>query len=91
MGRKMKLPMTTLPTLTQPAAYRIRFAGRAKNGWSDFLTNLTESLWQTDNASITELTGVIADQSALFGLLCHLRDLSAPLISVEFIDNVKGE
>lgn len=83
--------MTTLPTLTQPAAYRIRFAGRAKNGWSDFLSDLTEALWQTDGASITELTGTVTDQSALFGLLCRLRDLSVPLISVEFIDNVKGE
>ena len=87
----MNPPMTTLPTLTQPAAYRIRFAGRANNGWSDFLSDLTETRWKTDGASMTELTGCVTDQSALFGLLCRLRDLGVPLISVEFIENIKGE
>jgi len=87
----MKPSMIKLPTLTQPAVYRVRFVGRTKNGWSDFLTDLTETHWRSDGASMTELTGVVADQSALFGLLCHLRDLGVPLISLVFIDAVKGE
>jgi len=77
--------MTTLPALTQPAAYRIRIAGRVRNGWSDFLTGLQETISQTDGAPVTELTGTVADQSALFGLLCHIRDLGLPLVSVEFL------
>jgi hypothetical protein len=46
---------------------------------------------QKNGTSMTELTGTVADQSALFGLLCHIRDLGLPLISVEFIETQKGE
>jgi hypothetical protein len=85
--------MKALPTLTQPAAYRVRIAGRVRNGWSDFMTSLQETVSQIDGSPVTELNGVVPDQSALFGLLCHIRDLGLPLISVEFIQtqNQKGE
>jgi hypothetical protein len=83
--------MNSFPTLTQPATYRIRIAGRVANGWSDFMTRLREVHLQETGASMTELTGTVSDQSALFGLLCHIRDLGLPLISVEFIENQKGE
>jgi hypothetical protein len=83
--------MNSFPTLSQPAAYRIRIAGRIKNGWADFMTELREAHLHENGASITELMGTVPDQSALFGLLCHIRDLGLPLISVEFIDTTKGE
>jgi len=83
--------MSQLPTLTQPAVYRIRFAGRARNGWSDFLTGLQETIAQISNMHVTELTGIASDQSALFGLLNHIRDLGLPLVSVEFISDFKKE
>jgi hypothetical protein len=83
--------MKTLPTLTQPATYRIRIVGRVRNGWSDFMTGLRETILQEDRASVTELTGTVPDQSALFGLLCHIRDLGLPLLSVEFVEIQKGE
>jgi hypothetical protein len=81
--------MKPFPTLTQPATYRIRIAGRVRNGWSDFMTGVQEAHVQESGASVTELTGTVSDQSALFGLLCHIRDLGLPLISVEFIHNPK--
>ena len=77
--------MNPFPTLSQPAHYRIRFVGRARNGWSDFLTGLQETVSQIGGESVTELTGTVPDQPALFGLLCHIRDLGLPLVSVEFI------
>jgi hypothetical protein len=83
--------MNIFPTMTQPAEYRIRIAGRVTNGWSDFMTGLRESQLQENGACVTELAGTVYDQSALFGLLCHIRDLGLPLISVEFIKNQKGE
>jgi len=92
--------MNILPTLTQPASYRIRIAGCGRNGWSDFLTGLQETISQTGDIPVTELTGTVPDQPALFGLLCHIRDLGLPLVSVEFIapmqesghpQNQKGE
>ena len=83
--------MKILPTLTHPADYRICIVGRVKNGWSDFMTGLRESILREGGASVTELTGTVPDQSALFGLLCHIRDLGLPLLSVEFVENQKGE
>jgi hypothetical protein len=68
--------MRTLPTLTQPAAYRI---------WSDFMTGLRETISQEGGKNVTELTGAVPDQSALFGLLCHIRDLGLPLVSIEYL------
>ncbi|HLO16850.1 MAG TPA: hypothetical protein VK206_18595 [Anaerolineales bacterium] len=87
----MKPTMTALPTLTQSAAYRIRFAGRARNGWSDFLTGLREAVSKIDGHPVTELIGVVSDQPALFGLLCHIRDLGLPLVSVEYLPDHKKE
>jgi hypothetical protein len=83
--------METLPTLTQPATYRIRIVGRVRNGWADFMSGLREAVTQEGGKSVTELTGTVPDQPALFGLLCHIRDLGLPLLSVEFIETQKGE
>lgn len=83
--------MDTLPTLTQPASYRICVVGRVRNGWSDFLISLQETVSKKGGISVTELIGIVPDQSALFGLLCHIRDLGVPLISIEFIENIHGE
>jgi hypothetical protein len=83
--------MNSMPTFTQPAVYRIRIAGRVRNDWSDFMTGLQVAHLQESSASVTELTGTVPDQSALFGLLCHIRDLGLLLISVEFIENPKEE
>jgi hypothetical protein len=83
--------MSSFPTLTQPATYRIRIIGRVRNGWSDFMNGLHEVYLQENGTGVTELTGTVPDQSALFGLLCHIRDLGLPLISVEFIENLTGE
>jgi hypothetical protein len=39
----------------------------------------------TTNAGTTVLTGVVADQAALHGLLAKVRDLGLPLIEVRWI------
>jgi hypothetical protein len=83
--------VNSFPTLTQPAVYRIRIVGRVKNGWSDFMTGLQETHTQEICGCMTELTGTVSDQSALFGLLCHIRDMGLPLILVEFFEKSKGE
>ena len=83
--------MKTLPTLTQPATYRIRMVGRVRNGWADFMTGLRQAITQEGDKSITELTGTVPDQPALFGLLCHIRDLGLPLVSVEYLPDHKKE
>ena len=74
--------MDQLPKVTQPATYRIRIAGRVNNGWSDFMSNLKQSFDQENGATITTITGVVADQAALHGLLECIRDLNLTLVSV---------
>ncbi len=79
--------MNHFPTLTQPAAYRIRILGRVHDHWSDFMGDLQINMTFHNKTPVTELVGAVPDQPALFGLLCHLRDLGLPLISVEFLGN----
>lgn len=87
--------MDQFPNATQSAAYRIRIAGRVRNGWSDFMSNLEESCDQENGATVTTITGVVTDQAALHGLLERIRDLNLTLLSVvcdcSFTPNFKPE
>jgi hypothetical protein len=72
-----------MTTPTQPPAhYRIRIRGHLDPSWSAWFDSLTVT-WADDGT--TELTGPLADQAALFGLLARLRDLGATLLLVEYL------
>ena len=68
---------TTNPS--QPIVYQIRIKGQPGNEWTDWFEGLTITL--EDNGE-TLLTGPVADQAALHGLLKKIRDLGLPLVSV---------
>ena len=53
--------------------------GQIDAHWSEWFEDLT--ITHTDEGE-TILSGAIADQAALYGLLAKLRDLGLPLISV---------
>jgi hypothetical protein len=72
--------------LDQPGYYEIRVQGRLDHKWEAWLNDLQISYDQHD-PSVTLLTGMIADQAALHGLLNHLYHIGLPLILVKFIDN----
>lgn len=59
--------------------YEIRLQGHLDARWSDWFDGLTIALEDNGN---TCLTGPIADQAALHGLLAKIRDLGLPLISL---------
>jgi hypothetical protein len=65
-----------------PARYRLRVAGHLDQHWSPWFGDLTLT---RDDDGTTSLTGVVADQSELHGLLTKIRDLGVPLISVETV------
>ena len=70
-------------TLDQPATYQIKVPGHLDESWSDWAGGMTitaES--EGDGPPVTTLTGVVADQAALQGLLRRLYSLGLPLISV---------
>ncbi|HUS14106.1 MAG TPA: hypothetical protein VM536_03715 [Chloroflexia bacterium] len=60
-------------------AYQIRIKGHLGRQWTDWFEGLTITL--EDNGD-TLLTGPVVDQAALHGLLKKVRDLGAPLVSV---------
>lgn len=64
---------------SQPIVYRIRIKGQLGPEWTDWFEGLTVTL---DDNGDTLLTGPVADQAALHGLLKRIRDLGIPLISV---------
>ncbi|MBN1639954.1 MAG: hypothetical protein JXA09_01870 [Anaerolineae bacterium] len=72
--------------LDQPAFYQIRLQGELDEDWSDWLNDLAIQV----EGGITTLTGKVADQPALHGLLIKIRDLGLPLISIEHLASESG-
>jgi hypothetical protein len=77
----------TRPTLYEPAIYQIKVVGHLdinKAMWFDsmVLTNIFEN----DGTPVTLISGKVADQAMLFGLIGSIRDLGLPLLSIIFIE-----
>ena len=62
--------------------HEIRIQGHLNERWTDWLEGLAFT-HETDGT--TTLTGPLADQAALHGVLNKLRDLGVPIISVQSI------
>lgn len=67
--------------------YQIRIKGHLDDRWSEWLEGLRVT---HEEDGMTVLTGLVADQPALHGLLVKIRDLGVPLVSVNALgsDNV---
>jgi hypothetical protein len=75
-------------TLDRPVTYEIKVPGRLDDSWSDWVEGMTITVESGgDGPTITTLTGVVADQAALQGLLSSLYSLGLPLISVKCIES----
>ena len=57
----------------------IRVKGNLDEHWSEWFDNFEISYHEEDE---TMLTGLVRDQTALYGLLSKLRDLGLSLVSV---------
>ena len=74
-------------TLDQPATYQIKVPGHLDESWSEWAGGMTITVEsEGDDPPITTLTGTVADQAALQGLLRRLYSLGLPLISVNCVD-----
>jgi hypothetical protein len=77
-------------TLDQPATYQIKVPGHLDQSWSEWAGGMTITLEGGDDIPpTTTLTGVVADQAALQGLLRRLYSLGLPLISVNWVESGK--
>ena len=65
-----------------PIQFRIKLKGHLDHKWSDWFEEMAIST----EGDKTILTGPVADQAALHGLLIRIRDLNLTLLSVEQID-----
>jgi len=59
--------------------YEIRVFGKLSNKWADWFDGF--AIQQTNGETV--LTGRVADQAALHGLLSKIRDLGLPLLLVK--------
>lgn len=67
--------------------YQIKVQGQLDESWSDWLEGMTVTVeCQNDDPPITLLSGTLADQSALLGVLLRLHDLNLTVISVSAIE-----
>ncbi len=67
------------PKQTNPTCYEIQVKGHLPLQWADWFEGLTITLEEDGN---TFLTGPVADQAALHGLLKKVRDMGMVLVSV---------
>ena len=67
--------------------YEIQVQGQLDRGWEDWLSGLSVThTYAGDRPGTTTLTGPVADQSALRGMLCKLWDLNLTVLSVRRIE-----
>ena len=81
----MKLPAGNLSVIS-PAEYKISVAGFLEESFSDRLCGLLINNTTSDQPAckpVATLTGRLADQAALFGVLNALYNMRLPLLTVE--------
>ncbi len=74
----------------QEHTYQIKVQGEMDKAWSGWFADLKiETARENEERIVTSLTGSVADQSALRGILCKLWDLNLTLISVVQVDRAE--
>jgi hypothetical protein len=75
-------------SVDQPLGYQIEIQGRLEESWSHWFDDMNITVKQeADSPTVTILSGVIADQAALHGILNRIRDLGIPLLSVQMANS----
>ena len=74
--------MNDPPTSNAPS-YEIRLKGHLEARWEQWFDGLTITLEENGN---TLLSGPLADQAALHGILKKVRDLGLTLLSVNSVE-----
>jgi hypothetical protein len=75
-------PDSNQPAVDEPLVYEIRIAGHLPSRWSAWFEGLAVA---PEPDGTTRLSGPVADQAALYGLLKRVRDTGLTLIAVNQI------
>ena len=75
--------MTDGSEFDEQKVYQIRVKGVLDGKWSDWFDGFTVTPQANGE---TLLTGPVADQSALHGLLIKVRDLGLPLLAIKRVE-----
>ena len=79
--------MTNPQNPAEPSNYRIKVSGKVKESWTEWFNGMRiEFEMEGGEKPVSTLTGLLADQSALFGVLGKIRNLGLKLLSVEQVD-----
>ncbi len=71
------------PDPNGPMTYQIQVEGKLDEGWSEWFRDMTVTFERaSDGSPITTLTGPVADQAALRGILNRIWDLHLTVLSV---------
>ncbi|MBP2217122.1 hypothetical protein [Arthrobacter sp. CAN_C5] len=71
--------------LDEPARYEIRIDGHIDAEWADWFEGLTVTI---DTDGTTLLSGLLADQAALHGLLRKVGSLGMTLLSINVVSTL---
>ncbi len=75
----------------RPAVYQIRILGRLPSRWLDGVAGMTiDETTAADEAPVTVLRGVVADQAALCGLVNQFYDMQLTILSVVRVSEAHG-
>ena len=72
----------------EPARYEIQIEGHIDAEWADWFEGLTVTI-QADGTTL--LSGLLADQAALQGLVRKVGSLGMTLVSINVVRSVDGE
>jgi len=78
----------TAAATSPPMVYQIRVKGLLGPEWADWFGGLSIASCASGD---TVLTGPMADQAALFGVLRKVRDLGLPLLSVGHVTSGRAD
>jgi hypothetical protein len=81
--------MTDGREFDEQAIYQIKVKGNLDQKWSDWFDGFTitpQAVDKRHRSDATLLTGPVADQAALHGLLAKIRDLGLPLLVVKRLE-----
>lgn len=68
------------PRSCDPSVYEVRVQGRIDSQWSKWFDDMTVCTAEIDEALVyTTISGAVADQAALLGLLQKLYSLGLPI------------